>query len=52
MEISKPNTQETTKDTYEIPEDKLTEKAKNDKFKEMVDRENLVYRTNEYTNGF
>ena len=39
-----------------IPENKLSEKTKNDinKIKELdkkVDRENLVYRTNEFSNN-
>ena len=56
LEVLKPNTQKLTiKDA--IPENTLTEEAKNElnKIKEIektVDRENLVYRTNDYTYSF
>ena len=56
IELLKPNVQKLTiKDV--IPENTLTEEAKNElnKIKEIektVERENLVYRTNEYTCSF
>ena len=56
LEVLKPNTQK-LKIKDAIPENSLTEVAKNElnKIKEIektVDRENLVYRTNEYTYSF
>ena len=56
LEVLKPNTQKSTiKDA--IPENTLTEEAKNElnKIKEIaktVDRENLIYRKNEFTYSF
>ena len=54
LKVSKPNTQKLTiKDA--IPKNTLTEEAKNElnmikeKNRKTVDRENLVYWTNEYT---
>ena len=56
LEVLKPNTQKLTI-TDVIPENTLSEEAKNglNKIKEIeqaVDRENFVYRTNEYTHSF
>ena len=56
MEVLKPNTQKLTI-KYTIPENTLTEETKNEpnKIKEIekaVDRENLVYGTNEYKYSF
>ena len=56
LEVLKPNTQKLTiKDA--IPENKLTEEAKNElnKIKEIektIDRENLYYKTNKYTYNY
>ena len=52
----KPNTQKSTI-KHVIPENTLTEEAKNElnkikEIKKAVDRENLVYRRNEYTYSF
>ena len=56
MKVLKPNTQKLTIE-YTIPENTLTEETKNEpyKIKEIeiaVDRENLVYGTNEYKYSF
>ena len=56
MKVLKPNTQKLTIE-YTIPENTLTEETKSEpyKIKEIeiaVDRENLVYGTNEYKYSF
>ena len=56
MKVLKPNTQKLTIE-YTIPENTLTEETKNEPYKikeieKAVDRENLVYGTNEYKYSF
>ena len=56
MKVLKTNTQKLTIE-YTIPENTLTEETKNEPYKikeieKAVDRENLVYGTNEYKYSF